>query len=424
LPPKPDPGRWWVCALLLCATTLSYMDSTALNQMAVRLADAFRMNETMYGNLEVAFRFAFAFGTLFSGWVVDKGGVRWVYPICVAGWSAVGFLTGFADSYAMLFLCRFFLGMFEGGNWPSGIKTIRQIMPIAERSLGNSLFQSGTALGSIVTPAIVLVCIRFAGWENPDAWRLPFQVIGLVGFAWVAMWAFTVPNRRLATVEPPNPAEAGTSYWAIYRDPRFYVCLLIVMAVNTSWHTVRVWMPKYLQLKAGYTESEMSYFIMGYNTMADAGSWTVGLTTLLLIRRGLTVRTTRFLMYAGCTGLVLLSALMPVVGYGWVFVLVFMLYGFGALGLFPTYFALSQDFSAKHQGKVSGTLGFLNALYLSVVYNSQGRFLDGKLLPGLDLDRFGRYEVLFMYAGVPALISLIALLFFWRAPKSAPGGTL
>src|SRR5262249_1717842 len=157
-----------------------------------------QMDEEDYGNLEFAFRFAFAFGSLFCGWVVDKGGVRWVYPICVAGWSAVGFLTGFADSYAMLFLCRFLLGLFEGGNWPSGIRTVRQIMPIAERSFGNSLFQSGTALGAIVTPVIVLWCIRFAGPENPDAWRLPFQVIGLVGFAWVALWVFTVPSRRLA----------------------------------------------------------------------------------------------------------------------------------------------------------------------------------------------------------------------------------
>ena len=81
--------------------------------------------------------------------------------------------------------------------------------------------------------------------------------------------------------------------------------------------------------------------------------------------------------------------------------------------------ALSQDFSARHQGKVSGTLGFLNAIYLSAVYNAQGRFLDGKILPGLDLDRFGRYEVLFMYAGVPALVSLVTVLLFWRVPKSA-----
>jgi ACS family hexuronate transporter-like MFS transporter len=291
-------------------------------------------------------------------------------------------------------------------------------MPIAERSLGNSLFQSGTALGAIFTPRIVLVCIWFAG-ESSDAWRMPFRVIGLVGFVWVALWVFTVPKRRLATVEPPSPTEAGVSYWAIYRDPRFYVCLLVVMAVNTSWHIVRVWMPKYLQLKVGYTEREMSNFMTGYYIMADVGAWTVGLTTLFLIRRGLTVRTARLLMYAGCTGLVLLTALLPVIGYGTALVVVFLLYGFGALGLFPTYFALAQDFSAKHQGKVSGTLGFLNAIYLSGVYLAQGPFLDGEIWPDLELDRFARYEVLFMYAGVPALISLIVVFFFWRAPKSA-----
>src|SRR4029077_21065925 len=106
----------------------------------------------------------------------------------------------------------------------------------------------------------------------------------------------------------------------------------MVIGANTSWHTVRVWLPKFLQLKAGYTEAGMSYFMMKYYFLADVGSWTVGLTTLLLVRRGLSVHAARVLMYAGCIGLVLLSVAIPFVGYGSLFAVFFLPLACGAPG--------------------------------------------------------------------------------------------
>jgi ACS family hexuronate transporter-like MFS transporter len=407
---RPDPWRWWVCGLLLLATTLGYLDNMALNQLSVRLSHAFQMNNEQYGNLESAFRLAFAVGTLLTGWMVDRGGVRWIYPIAVAGWSAVGFLTGFADSYAMLFVCRFLLGLFESANWPCGIRTVRQIMPVTERSLGNSLFQSGTALGAIFTPIVVKQCLKVAGPDDPDAWRLPFRVVGLVGFVWVALWLFTVPARRLVSVEEQSTAAMGaTSYWAIWRDRRFFILILIVVGANTSWHTFRVWLPKFLQLRVGYSEFEMNDFMTWYYIAADVGAWGVGLTTLFFTRGRMNQHTTRHLTYPACTALVMLAVLVPFVGYGVPLTVLIILFGFGALGLFPTYFALSQDLSAAHQGKVTGTLGFINALYLVVLYNRQGWYID----------RTKSFEDVLAMAGVPAFVSLLALLFFWRAPKSA-----
>ena len=78
----------------------------------------------------------------------------------VLGWSIAGVLTGFANGYWMLLGCRFALGFFESGNWPCGIRATRAVLPPEERPLGNSIFQSGTAFGAVVTPLIVLALLR------------------------------------------------------------------------------------------------------------------------------------------------------------------------------------------------------------------------------------------------------------------------
>lgn len=408
-PTRPSPGRWWVCGLLLLATTLNYMDRTALNQTAKPLTAAFRLDKEQYGLLESAFAVAFGVGTLACGWLVDRVSVRWVYPVLVLGWSAAGFLTASAREVWMLFGCRFLLGLFEAGNWPCGIRTTRQVLSPGERTLGNALFQSGTAFGAVLTPLVILACLRFHDPADPEAWRLPFRVIGLLGVVWVVLWVTSLPAGLLHN--PPGPgSHKGTdeSLSEVFRKPRYWLLVLLVIAVNTSWHTARVWVPLYLQERWGYSLTEVQTFAVVYYLLADAGSWTVGFVTLGLVHRGMPVHQSRVRAFAACTALVLGTAALPFVG-GWVAAAaVLFAFGFGALGLFPTYFALSQDVSARHQGKVTGTLGAINSLYLAGMFWAEGWFIK----------RTGQHEWVLAGAGVPAAGALLCLVLFW-APSTA-----
>ena len=105
--PAPDPtqattpsgSRWWVCGLLMLATTLNYMDRVALNQTAVRINTPSGSPPRSTPGWRVGSSFAFGVGTLTTGFIVDRISVRWVYPVVVTGWSAAGFLTGFAPRY-------------------------------------------------------------------------------------------------------------------------------------------------------------------------------------------------------------------------------------------------------------------------------------------------------------------------------------
>src|SRR5215831_13753151 len=94
--------KWWVCGLLLLATMLNYMDRLTLNLTSVRIMFDFRLDERQYGLLESAFAFAFALGAIVAGWLADRWNIRWLYPAAVLAWSAAGFVTGLAHTFAAL----------------------------------------------------------------------------------------------------------------------------------------------------------------------------------------------------------------------------------------------------------------------------------------------------------------------------------
>ena len=439
-PARPSPWRWWVCVLLLLASTLNYMDRTALNQTAVRIKASLGIDDAKYGLIEGAFSLAFAFGTLFTGWLVDRTSVRWVYPAAVLGWSVAGFFTGFAPGFAALLGCRLALGFFEAGNWPCGIRTTRLMMPPAERSLGNAFFQNGTAIGAVLTPFIVLACVQWADPGEPvrnahlaagggpaaaaaglpphAVWQVPFRVIGLLGLGWVVLWVLTVP-RRLLHAEAVAPMTGSGSFAEVLRDRRFWLLFAVVIGVNTSWQTYRVWLPPFLQEKHRYTEADMSYIMMAYYLCADVGSWVVGFATVALVRSGRTVHGGRMWAFGGCVALLCVGFAVPFLDRGPLLVAALMVFGFAALGLFPTYFALSQDLSARHQGKVTGTLGFLNGLYLTGVYAGEGQVVNalGKM-PGYGVG--WKHAPVMVASVVPVIVAVLLVAKFWRPRQVEP----
>ncbi|HEY1190797.1 MAG TPA: MFS transporter [Gemmata sp.] len=411
--PKLSPWRWWVCVLLMLATVINYMDRMALNQLAVEIKAALRLNDFEYSWLESVFSLAFAIGAVATGFVVDRVSVRWVYPLMVVGWSLAGILTGFVSSFWMLFTCRFLLGLFEAGNWPCGIRTTRLVLPPHERSFGNALFQSGTALGAVVTPMMVLVILQRAEvFGISDTWRVPFRFIGGLGLVWVALWFITIPKALVtptdtSTGAPANPGDVR--FVAVFRDRRFWALVAMVMAVNFTWHGYRTWLPLYLREQRGYSREEMSAFTTVYYLVADIGSWTVGLVTLALCKRGVRLHVSRLLAFAGCALLTVCTASVPFLPGGWVLEAGLLVIAFGALGLFPTYFSLSQELSAKHQGKVTGTLGACAHLSLFVVYPVEGYICKAT----------GSKEWVLGGIGLFPLLALVVMVKLWPPTRKA-----
>src|SRR5687767_1281166 len=214
--------KWWVCGLLLFASAINYMDRQTLANAATRITRELALSQEQYGKLETGFGYAFAAGSLFFGIIADKYSVRLVYPIVLVLWSATGFATGLSHGYTDLLWCRTLLGFFEGGHWPCAVKTTRLLLDAKDRSMGNSVLQSGTSIGAIITPQVMRALLT----DDPGSWRLPFMVVGAVGMVWIVFWLAMVRENDLA-MAPADEAGNAPNLWKTIFSRR----MLIIFAV-------------------------------------------------------------------------------------------------------------------------------------------------------------------------------------------------
>jgi ACS family hexuronate transporter-like MFS transporter len=405
--------KWWVCGLLLLASAINYMDRQTLANAAVRITRQFQLNQEQYGNLELVFGWAFAAGSTVFGIAVDRSAVRWLYPIVVVLWSAVGFATGLVNSYGGLLLCRTLLGFFEGGHWPCAIKTTQRLLEPKDRAMGNSVLQSGASIGAIIAPLVMTAMLT----ARLESWRMPFQVVGATGLLWVVLWFALVRQTDLRPIPAPIAANSGgqgaVSLWRLVFSRRMFVLFFVVACINTCWQTLRAWLPKFLQQGRGYGETDALYFNSLFYVATDVGCLGAGALTFWLARRGMSVHGSRSSVYFGCAALSALTIVAALLSKGWLLLAVLLLVGAGALGVFPIYHAFTQELSRDHQGKVTGITGVA-----AWIFSSPAQKLFGKLI-----DRTGSFDAGLAIAGCLPLVAFLVLWAFWdRSPEVLPTG--
>ena len=413
----PRPRTTMVCALLLCATMINYMDRTALSALAPRISKEFQLNNEHYGTLEFAFGIAFAVGSLAFGFLADAVSVRWLYPAVLIAWSGMGFLTGFANTYSDLFYCRMLLGFFEAGHWPCAMQTIRRSLSDEDRGLGNSVLQSGASIGAILTPIIIRAMIpSVAGGDlstEPGLWRQPFFVFGGVGLLWVAGWLATVRGQDLNAAAPPaneQPVTMWADFARLLKSSRFWTLLAIVIAINTSWQFFRAWLPKLLQEGRGYKEKTVLDFIPLYFIATDIGCIAAGLATKWLATGGRSVFDSRRITYTLSAGFCATISVVPWTPSGPPLFALWLLAGAGALGVFPCYYSFVQSLSERHPAKVFGILSFSAWVATSPLQWLFGKWIDAMIKAGVSHP----FDRMMVAVGILPLLAAIPLWLAWR----------
>ena len=430
-------GGWWISGLLLLATMINYMDRQTLANLIPRITAEWNLTNEQYGDMEFVFGVAFAVGSLVFGFAADKVSVRWLYPAILVAWSAVGFATGLTRGYESMLVCRGLLGFFESGHWPCALIVTQAVMSKSDRVMGNSILQSGASAGAVLTPLVIRLMVGDS--TEPDAWRMPFYVIGLIGLLWAVAWIRLVPpgllpaggrhrQQRAATTSPedrdstsPHSASGGSATprpptdepeakdsflgWLgrLLVDRRFWGLIVMVIMINTSWQLVRAWLPTFLQKGRGYYEAEALYFNSLYFIFTDVGCIAAGAAALALARRGMAVHTSRVLVFLACSLLAALTTVAAMLPAGWLLLGTLLAVAAGTLGVFPCYYSFTQELTVSHMGRVTGVLSFVGWLASAPVQTLFGRIADAT----------GSYDLNMAILGWAPLAGLIAFVVLW-----------
>jgi MFS transporter, ACS family, hexuronate transporter len=415
LEPPASARAWFICVLMLVATMLNYMDRLALSQQATEISSELNLRNEDYAGIEEGFGIAFAIGGIVSGLAADRLSPRWLYPGVLLCWSLVGWATGWVTSYRELLVCRVLLGFFEAGQWPCALVTAQRLLARRDRPLGNSIIQSGASLGAIATPVVVL-CLATA---STGGWRLPFRVIGAAGIAWVVAWLAVVRSRDVQLAKSATPGQApydavspegeqpataiAPSSGARAFVRRFIALAIMVVVLNLCWQFFRAWMPKMLRDQYQYGPNEVQYFSIAYYIAADVGCLSIGFLTKWLAGRRLSVHGARVATLFACCLLTALSVAAAGMPASPLLLATLLVIGFGSLGQFPSYYAFTQELSARRMGNVTGLLSFTTWTVHALVQKPIGRWLD----------QTHRYAPVMLLAGLMPLLGLVAVLLLW-----------
>lgn len=357
--------HWILCVMLFLATTLNYLDRQALSILAPAIQSEMGIDNEQLGWLFSVFYYTYTFAHFGIGLVLDRTNLRWAYGIAVVLWSLTAALTGTASSFAGLICFRLLLGIMESANWPAAMRTVARALPPRDRPLGNGIFTSGTSVGAIVAPILILGVAGTAGW------RWAFAVVGALGLVWFAAWVPFSGQRRFAHIWTASPEEranmrdgAGAAYRSVLGSPQFWRVFTVAILVNPCLYFFVNWLPTYFaqQRSVPAGGAEMRWTLIAIFVGLDIGYLLCGVAVRLLSRSGRTVTQARRMVFFAATGLLMLTALVPVVAGTKTATALLMAANAGAGAWIAMYLTLAQEVSARHVSTAAGMLGGFGSL--------------------------------------------------------------
>jgi len=295
--------RWGMLALVFFATTLNYIDRAALGVMQPILAKQMSWTAMDYANINFWFQVGYAVGFLLQGRFIDKVGVKRAFFLAVLLWSFATGAHGLATSAAGFMVCRFILGLTEAANYPACVKTTRLWFPAGERAVATGIFNAGTNVGAMVTPALLPLILTVWGWQAA------FICMGSLGLIWVIMWRLkyfnpeehpTVRQSELDYINQagePEPAQVKVPFSQILKMRGTWAfALAYAMTAPVFWFYL-YWLPPFLnqQYNLGISVTQMGIPLILIWLTADFGSIGGGILSSWLIGRGMRATTSRLL---------------------------------------------------------------------------------------------------------------------------------
>lgn len=401
--------RWTILGLLFVATTVLYIDRSALGILAPELQKSIGWSEEQYGTINGIFMIAYAICFIFMGRLIDNIGTRKGYIVSIGIWSLATLGHALAKSWVGFAAARFSLAIGQSGSFPSAIKAVAEWFPKKERALAIGIFNGGANMGTILSPLIIPVLVlSFDNWRVGFLWTFPISLI------WVLLWLkfFRKPEQssrvaadELAYINSDSGEEENSEKigWKDILPHRgAWAIAFAKFMADPIWWFYLFWGAKFLNVKFGVNLKEIGLpFFTIYLVSWGLGIF-LGWLSSKFMKIGFSLNKGRKLGLLACALFAVPVALVPHTSNVWMAVGLIALAAGGHCGWSANVFSLMSDvFPKKATGSVAGFGGFAGAVGGAIV-----AFSVGKILQNIGTDG---YAIPFAIAGSGYLIALLVV---------------
>jgi ACS family hexuronate transporter-like MFS transporter len=257
--------RWYILALVALGTIINYIDRNTLGILAPQLKEQLHFSTEQYSYVVSAFQLSYSLMQPIAGFITDFIGLKLGYAMAAFLWGSAAALHAFAGSWQSMAFFRGLLGVSEAAAIPSGVKTSTLWFPAKERSVATGWFNTGSSVGAMVAPPLVI-------WLSVAYdWRLAFLVTGLLGVGMSILWFLLYRNpenhARLSdeerayiqggqeTVTLPKP-----SMKRVLGRSKFWGIAAARFLTEPAWQTFSFWIPLYMVTVRGMDIKQFALF--------------------------------------------------------------------------------------------------------------------------------------------------------------------
>jgi ACS family hexuronate transporter-like MFS transporter len=222
--------------------------------------------------------------------------------------------------------------------------------------MGNGIFTSGTSVGALVAPVLIISLSQRFGW------RASFAAVASLGAIWFVVWVLYTRQAHFAPIWTEDRAArrpVAVAYKEVLSNPQFWRVFAVTILVNPCLYFLLNWLPTYFVQARGLTlgTAEMIWILTLIFIGLDLGYLSCGLGVLGLTRAGLSIAGARAAVFCAATVLLSGIAAVPYIASlnTAVAVLVVVLFAIGVW--ISMYLTMAQEVSPAHVSTAAGLLG-------------------------------------------------------------------
>ncbi|HAB98455.1 MAG TPA: MFS transporter [Parachlamydiales bacterium] len=418
--------RWFIASLIFFITLVNFIDRSAISFVIEPLKAEYHFSDTQFGMILAAFSAGYMILTAVGGWLVDKWGVRFMWPVAAIAWSLCVGCLGFAGGFWGFVFLRFLLGVSEGPHFPSMTRSISNWLSPRERARALSLGLVAIPLSSVVGAPITSYLVADFGW------RTMFFIISITGILWAVVWylCFTdspkdsphVNEEEQKIIATPSTLQSEQKQNII--DWRFILTHPTLVANNIAYFAFgymlffsTLWLPGYFLTQHGLNLKSVGWYL--------TIPWLVGaiflkaggvLSDYLYVKTGKSRIARSHLIWSSqllATVFFVLLGFTHTLGFSILFLSLGL--GFGLMPQ-PAFFSINIDVAKERAGSAQGITS--SCLSLAGVI--------APIVTGWLIDITGNYQAAFLLLGAVTAMAVVTVVFFhhpdrqWLRAKQVP----